>query len=117
MFNGTLCMLKVKRGNILPIDVIYYYVIWTDNGSMLPEADTRRPEGKYTMIKVLRGCIIKLMLILYRIGNMQTAMLLSFIASSSLLPCRLQSTHSLMPCYISPYVVWNIYGPTESKSH
>ncbi len=24
------------------IDIIYYNVIWTDNGSMLPEADTQR---------------------------------------------------------------------------
>ncbi len=42
------------------IDVIYYYVIWTDSGGMLPEANTRRQEGKYPMIKVLQGCILKL---------------------------------------------------------
>ncbi len=29
------------------IDVINYNVIWTDNGSMLPEANTRRQEGNY----------------------------------------------------------------------
>ncbi len=91
------------------IDVIYYYIIWTDNGSMLPEADTLRQEGKYPMIKVLRGCILKLVLILYRTGNMQSAVLLSFIVSSSLLPRGLQSTHPPMPCYNSPYVVYNIY--------
>ncbi len=36
------------------IDVIYYYVIWTDNGSTLPEANARRQEGKYPMIKYHR---------------------------------------------------------------
>ncbi len=61
------------------IDIIYYYVIWTDNGSTLPEADTERQEGKYPMIKVLQSYILKLslhsvnsVLILYRTGNMQT---------------------------------------------
>ncbi len=38
---------------------VYYYVIWTDNGSTSPEADTQRQEGKYPMIKVLQGCILK----------------------------------------------------------
>ncbi len=47
---------------------------------------------------------------------MQSAILLSFVASSSLPPCRLQSTHPLMPCYISPYIVYNIYGTTEHQS-
>ncbi len=82
------------------VDVIYYYVIWTDNGSTLPEANTQMQEGKYPMIKVLQGCILKLLLhsvnsvlILYRTGNMQSAILLSFLASSSLPPCELQSTH------------------------
>ncbi len=89
--------------------VIYYYVIWTDNGSMLPEVDTLKQEGKYPMINVLQGGILKLVLILYRIGNMQFAILTSFVASSSLLPCGLQSTHRPMFCYISPYVVYNIY--------
>ncbi len=41
---------------------------------------------------------------------MQSAVLLSFAASFSLPPCGLQFTHSLMPCYISPYVVYNVYG-------
>ncbi len=41
------------------IDVIYYYVICTDNGSTLPEANTQRREGKYPMIKVLHACILK----------------------------------------------------------
>ncbi len=84
---------------------------------MLPEANTRRQEGKYPTIKVLQGCILKLLLhsvnsvaILYRTGNMQSVILLSFIASSSLPPCGLQSTHPQMPCYISPYVVYNVYG-------
>ncbi len=88
-------------------------LIWTDNGSRSLEANTRRQEGKYPIIKVLQGCILKLslcsvntVLILYRTGNMQSAILLSFLASSSLLPCGLQCTHTLMPCYISPYVVY-----------
>ncbi len=96
----------------MTIDVIYYYVIWTDNGSTLPEAITRRQEGKYPMIEVLLGCIFKLslyavnsVLILCRTGNMQSAILLSFVAFSSPPPCGLQSTHPTMPCYISPYVV------------
>ncbi len=102
---------------ILGIDIIYYYVIWTDNGSRLLEADTRRQEGKYPMIKVLQGCILKLSLysvntafIHYGTGNMQSAILLSFIASSSLPPCGLQSTHPQVSCYISPYVVYYVYG-------
>ncbi len=41
---------------------------------------------------------------------MQFAILLSFVASSSLPPCGLQSTLSLMPCYISLYVVNNVYA-------
>ncbi len=40
------------------IDVIYYYIIWTDGGSMLPEANTLRQEGKYPTMKVLQGCIL-----------------------------------------------------------
>ncbi len=99
------------------IYVIYYQVIWTDNGNRLPEANPRRQEGKYPMIKVLQGCICKLslhsvnsVLLLYRTGNMQSAILLSFIASSSLPPYRLQSTCPPMLFYISPYVVHNFYG-------
>ncbi len=99
------------------IDVIYYYIIWADNKSMLLEVNTRRQEGKYPMIKVLQGCIIKLLLqsvnavlILYRTHNMQFAILLSFVTSSSLPPCGLQSTHLLMPCYISLYIVYNVYA-------
>ncbi len=95
---------------VCSIDVIYYYIIWTDNGSMLPEANTRRQEGKYPMIKVLQGCILRLslqsvnsVLFLYRADNMQFAILLSFVASSLLPPCGLQSTHPQMLCYISPY--------------
>ncbi len=91
------------------IDIIYYFVIWTDNGSMLPEANTWRQEGKYPRIKVLQGCILKLLLhsvnsvpILYRAGKMQSAILLSFLTSSSLPPCALQSTYPRMPCYMSP---------------
>ncbi len=98
------------------IDVIYYYIMWTNKGSTLPEADTQRQEGKYSMIKVLQGCILKLSLhsvdsvfILYGIDNTQSTILLSFIASSSLPPCGLQSTHPPMPCYISPCVVYDIY--------
>ncbi len=108
-------------GRIIPatqvIDVIYYYVIRTDNGSTLSEANTRRQERKYPMMKVLWGCILKLSLhsvnsvsILYRTGNMQSAILLSFDAFSFLPPCGLQSTHLPMPCYISPYVVYSVYG-------
>ncbi len=79
---------------------------------MLPEVYTQRQEGKYAIIKVLRGCTLKLslysvnsVLILYRTGNMQSAILLSFVSSSSIPPCGLQSTHRPMPCYISPYIV------------
>ncbi len=88
--------IQVLLGNDLEhtIDVIYSYIIWTDNWSTLPEADTRRQEGKYPMIKVLHGCIpmlplhsVNSVLILYRTGNMQSAILLSFVASSSLPPC------------------------------
>ncbi len=52
------CVTMIIVAVVLPnkcvrfIDVIYYYVIWTDNGSKLLEADTRRQEGKYPMIKV-----------------------------------------------------------------
>ncbi len=48
------------------------------------------------------------MLILYRTCDMQSAVLLSFVTSSSLPPCGLQSTHSPMTCYISLYVVYNL---------
>ncbi len=41
---------------------------------------------------------------------MQSAILLSFVASSFLPQHGLQSTHPPMPCYISPYVIYNIYG-------
>ncbi len=99
------------------IDIIYYYLIWTDSGSMLPEANTWRQEGKYPTIKVLQGCILELLLhsvnsvpILYRTGNMQSATLLSFVASSSLPPSMVQSTHPWMPCYIISYIVRNVYG-------
>ncbi len=51
----------------------------------------------------------RIIVILYRTGNMQSAILLSFVASSSLPLCGLQSTHPLMPCYISPYIVYNVY--------
>ncbi len=68
------------------------------------------------MIKVLWGCILKLslhsvnlVLILYRTGNMQSAILLLFVASFSLWLCTLTSTNLPMPCYISPYLVYNIY--------
>ncbi len=84
---------------------------------MLPEANTQRQEGKYPMVKVLQGCILKLLLhsvnsvpILYRTGNMRSAIHLSFVAASSVPPCGLQSTRPQMPCYISPYVVYNVYG-------
>ncbi len=104
----------VGRPSIVPwtIDVLYYWVIWTDNGNTLPETSPRRQEGKQPLIKVLVGCILKLLLhsvnsvlILYGTGNMQSAIFLSFVASSSLPPCGLQSTHLPMPCYISPYIV------------
>ncbi len=61
------------------IEVIYYYIIWTDNGSRLLEAYARRQEEKYPMIKILQDCILKLslysvnsVLLLYRTGNMQS---------------------------------------------
>ncbi len=73
------------------------------------------------MIKVSQSYIPKLslhsvnsVLILYRIGNMQSAILLSFVAFSSLPPYRLQSTHPPISC-ISPYVVYNIYGASSSS--
>ncbi len=76
----------------------------------------RGKRGNIYNIKVLQGCILKLsshsinsVLILYRPGNRQSAILLSFVASSSLPPCGLQSTHSLMLWYISLYIVYNIY--------
>ncbi len=40
---------------------------------------------------------------------MQSAILLLFVACSFLLPYGLQTTHLLMPCYISPYVEYNVY--------
>ncbi len=48
--------------------------------------------------------------VLYRTGNMQSAILSSFVASSSFTPCELQSTHLWMPCYISPYVVYKVHA-------
>ncbi len=112
-----MALITYSRKNVIgTIDVIYYCVIWTDNGSMLPETNTRRQEGKYLMIKVLQGYILKLLLhsvnsglILYRTGNMPSTILLSFVASSSLLPCGVESIHPPMLYYISPYVVYNIY--------
>ncbi len=72
----------IPRYLVTTIDFKYYDVIWIDNGSTLPEADTWRPEGKYLMIKVLQSCILKLslhsvnsVLVLYRTGNMQSAIL------------------------------------------
>ncbi len=103
------------------IDIIHYHVIWTDNRGTVPEANNWRQEGKYPMIKVLRGCIFKLslylvnsVLTLHRTGNMQSVILSSFVASSSLPLSGFQSIHPPMPCHISPYVVYNVYdcGPT-----
>ncbi len=105
------------------IDVIYYYVIWTDNGSMLPETNVRRQEGEISNDKSIAGLHPQVIItfsqfraILYRTGNTQFAILLSFVASSSLSPCGLQSTHPPVPSYISPYVVYNIYGWYASLS-
>ncbi len=86
----TLPIAKIWHQAITIDVILYYYVTWTDNGSMLPDANTRRQEGKYPTMKVLQGCILKLLHsvnsvpILYRPGNMQSAILLSFVASSSL---------------------------------
>ncbi len=33
--------------NGVSIDIIYYYVTWTDNRGTVPEANTQRQEGKY----------------------------------------------------------------------
>ncbi len=78
---------------------------------------TPEARGEISSDKVLQGCILKLLLhsvnsglILYRIGNMQSAILLSFVASSSLPPGRLLCTHPPMSCCISPYVIYNVYG-------
>ncbi len=110
-------MLSIFRSEALFGHLVYYYIIWTDNRGTVLEANTRRQEGTNDTIKVLRSCLLKLSLylvnsvfILYRTGNMQSAILLSFIASSSLPPCGHQSTHPSMPCYISPYVVYNVDG-------
>ncbi len=48
-------------------------------------------------------------LILYRTGNIQSAILLSFVASTSQPPYGLQSTRPPMPCYIGLYVKYNVY--------
>ncbi len=44
--------------SVFNIDVICYYIIWTDSVSTLPEANTLRQEGKYPMIKASQGCIL-----------------------------------------------------------
>ncbi len=65
------------------------------------------------MIKVLRGCTLSYTFSQFSAHPLQDgqyAICHTFIvASSSLLPCGLQSTHPRMPCYISPYVVYNVY--------
>ncbi len=38
-----------------PALVIYYYVIWTDNGSTLPEADTWEVRGEISNDKSITG--------------------------------------------------------------
>ncbi len=80
--------------------------------------------GSGTKSPLVADCIEKLMalseesqilqsvnsvLILYRTGNMQSTILLSFVTSSSLLPCGLQPALPPMPCYINSYVVYNVY--------
>ncbi len=89
---------------------------------MLPEANTPRQEGKYPTMKVLQSCILKLLLhsvnskpILYRIGNMQSAILRSFVATSFLPPCGLQSIHSRVPCYSRPYIVHSMSNKFQNK--
>ncbi len=76
---------------------------------MLPEANTRRQEGKYPMIKVLRGGIRKLVLILYKIGNMQSAILLSFVTFPPYryVGINLAPVDALL--YQSIYVVYNVW--------
>ncbi len=48
---------------------------------------------------------------------MQSAILLSFVTSSSLPPCGLQSTHPPMLCYISPYVAYYVYEKSVLQTH
>ncbi len=48
-------LLSFVASSFLPIYVIYYYVIWTDSGSMLLVANTRRQEGKYLNDKSIAG--------------------------------------------------------------
>ncbi len=99
---------------MISIDVIYYYVIWTDKGVCYLKRTLIGKRGNI-QVKVLQCCICELLHsvnsvpILYRTGNMQSAILLSFVTTSSLPPCGLQSNHPLMPCYISPYVVYIVY--------
>ncbi len=70
---------------------------------MLLEVNTQRQEGKYYILKLLLHSV-NAVVILYKTDNIQSAILLSLVTSG------LQSTHPLMPCYISPNVVYNIYG-------
>ncbi len=101
---------------------------------MLPGANTQRQEGKYPTIKVLQGCILKLSLnsvnsvpILYRTGNMQSAILLSFVASSVIITFSqfiahpLQNRqyaicHTFIICRLFfPTTIWaSIYPPTNA---
>ncbi len=41
-----------ESNSVVFIGVIYYYAIWTDNGSTLPEANTRRQDGEYPMMSM-----------------------------------------------------------------
>ncbi len=56
------------------IEVIHNYVIWTDNGSMLPEANIWRQEGKYPMIKVLQAYIRKLLYVIITFSQFKEVM-------------------------------------------
>ncbi len=97
------------------------WVIHTYNDNILRKTNVfciaQRQNERHMMNSVIfTCCILKLLLhsvnsvpILYRTGNMLSAILLLCVASSSLLPCGLQSTHPLMHCYFSPYVVYNVY--------
>ncbi len=59
VYTSVQVIVNQSLGNI---DIIYYYVMWTDNGSMSPEANTQMQDGKYRKIKILQGCVFKLSL-------------------------------------------------------
>ncbi len=101
--------MTVRTYQVARIDVIYYYVIQTDNGSVLHEANTRRQEGKCPMIKVF--CSVASLSYRY-IQSIQCSSFTGqticnppyFYHSSPLPPyyhVGFNLSHPLVPCYIS----------------